>query len=106
MSWGNFLYGKRSKKEKQKETIASNRRKGAAAESEAMWEDRLRGYEVERKPHGQDYIRRKRNLWTGRVTKTEHVEVKSGKAKLSKLQAKTKKRKSNYVVKRRNPLFW
>ncbi|MDG7015826.1 MAG: hypothetical protein JRM82_00440 [Nitrososphaerota archaeon] len=72
-----------------------------------MFEDRLGGYEVERTGRGSDYIRRKRDLWTGRVVRTEHVEVKSGHAKLSPLQQKTRKKKrSNYVVKRRDPLVW
>ena len=71
-----------------------------------MWQDRLRGYEVERKTRGQDYVRRKCDLWTGRVTRTEHVEVKRGKARLSKLQKKTRKKKSNHVVKRVEPFPW
>ena len=50
-------------------------------------------------------MRRKCDLWTGRVTRTEHVEVKSGKARLSKLQKKTRK-KNNYVVKRIEPFPW
>jgi hypothetical protein len=50
-------------------------------------------------------VRRKRDLLTGRITKTQYVEVKSGSAKLSKLQKKTKWKKSNYVVKRKNSLF-
>ena len=100
------IFGKRSKKQKKRDVIASNKRRGAAAEDHAMFEHRLSGYEVERTGRGHDYVRRKRDLWTGRVTKTQYVEVKSGKAKLSKLQTKTKrKKKGSYVVKRRDPLF-
>jgi hypothetical protein len=100
------IFGKRTKRQRKADTIASNRRKGAAAEDEAMFEDQLAGYEVQRTGRGYDYVRRKRDLWTGRVVKTQKVEVKSGRAKLSKLQKKTKKKSTNYVVKRRNPLFW
>lgn len=67
----------------------------------------LRGVEVERTGHGHDYIERKRNLWTGRVTSTKYVEVKTGNARLSKLQKKTKKKKKgNYVVVREQPLIY
>lgn len=100
------LFGSRSKKQKKRDVIENNRRKGAAAEDWAMFDDRLAGHEVERTGRGSDYIRRKRDLLTGRVVKTEYVEVKSGKAKLSPLQSKTKKKKSNYVVKRRDPFGW
>lgn len=40
---------------------------------------------------------------TGRVVKSELVEVKAGKSKLSDLQRRTKKRKSNYRVVREDP---
>ena len=98
------IWGTPTKKQRKRATIVSNKRQGAAAEDQAMFEDTLGGYEVERTGRGHDYVRRKRDLLTGRVVKTQYVEVKSGKAKLSPLQKKTKKKKSNYVVKRRNPL--
>jgi hypothetical protein len=67
----------------------------------------MQGYEVERTGRGSDYVRRKRDIFTGRVTKTEHVEVKSGNAILSPLQKKTKKKKkSNYRVVREDPFFY
>jgi hypothetical protein len=101
------LFGTRSKKQRKSDQIASNRRQGVAAEDESMFEDRIQGYEVERTGRGHDYVRRKRDLLTGKVTKTQYVEVKSGNAKLSKLQKKTKRKKSNYVIKRKDPLlFW
>ena len=34
------------------------------------------------------------------------VEVKSGKAKLSEIQKRTKRKKSNYKVERVNPFFY
>ena len=64
------------------------------------------GEEVERAPHGRDFIVRKRNIFTGRVQRTTHIEVKSSpSAPLSELQKKTKRKKSNYKVVRINPFF-
>ncbi|MDH7593844.1 MAG: hypothetical protein QHG99_05760 [Methanomicrobiales archaeon] len=73
-----------------------------------MMKDRLAGYEVERTGRGHDYVRKERNLFTGKVTKTEYVEVKSSKtAPLSPLQKKTKKKKKgNYKVVREDPFFF
>lgn len=65
----------------------------------------LRGYEVERTGRGSDFRVRRRDLWTGRVVESKLVEVKTGKAKLSKLQRKTGK-KSNYKQVRVDPLFF
>lgn len=95
-----------TKKQKKRKTIRDNKAKGKAAEDQAMSRDTMRGYEVERTGRGHDYRRRKRDLLTGRVTKSEVVEVKSGKAKLSPLQKKTKKKKSNYRVVREDPIFF
>ncbi|MFH0954607.1 MAG: hypothetical protein V1777_00690 [Candidatus Micrarchaeota archaeon] len=66
----------------------------------------IKGYDVERTPHGKDFVVRKRSVWTGRVIETKHIEVKTGGAKLSKLQRKMKKEKSNYRVERTNPIFY
>jgi hypothetical protein len=53
----------------------------------------MRGAEVERSPRGHDFIERERNPFTGRVTRTTHVEVKSSStAPLSKLQKKNQKK--------------
>jgi hypothetical protein len=95
-----------TKKQKKQDTIRKNYRKGKAAEEQAMMRDNFQGYETERTGRGHDYRRRKRDPWTGRVTKSEVVEVKSGKAKLSPLQKKTKKKKSNYRVVREDPYYF
>jgi hypothetical protein len=94
-----------TKKQKKRATIRKNYHQGKAAEERSMMKDNLQGYETERTGRGHDYIRRKRDIFTGRVTKTEYVEVKSGNAKLSPLQKKTKKKKSNYRVNRENSFF-
>ncbi|QQG39083.1 MAG: hypothetical protein HYS32_01330 [Candidatus Woesearchaeota archaeon] len=94
------------KKRIKKEVIAENRRKGQAAEDAYKMRAQLEGYEVERTGRGHDFRVRKRNLLTGRVTYSGVREIKSGNAKLSKLQQKTKKKKSNYKVVREEPMFW
>jgi len=96
-----------TKKQRKKQTIRHNQAKGKAAEDQAMTRDTFSGYEVERTGKGHDYVRRKRDLLTGRVKKTEYVEVKSGNAKLSPLQKKTKKKKKGrYKTVRENPIFY
>lgn len=105
MSWAS-IWRNKSKKQKKRETIANNRAKGRAAEDEFRLTSTLRGEEVVRTGRGSDFRVRKRDPWTGRVTSSKLVEVKSGKAKLSKLQKKTKRKKSNYRVARVDPLFY
>jgi hypothetical protein len=96
-----------TKKQRKKKTIRDNQAKGRAAEDQAMMRDRLSGYDVERTGKGHDYVRRKRDIITGRVQKTEYVEVKSGNAKLSPLQKKTKKKKKgSYKTVREDPFFF
>lgn len=95
-----------TKKQRQKVTIRQNQRRGRAAEERAMMRDRMMGYEVERTGRGHDYRRRQRDPWTGRVTSSEVVEVKSGNAQLSPLQKKTKKKQSNYRVVREDGYFY
>ena len=101
-----MLWGKKSKKQKKRDTIANNRRKGKTAEDIVAMNYSLSVYEVERTGRGSDLRVRKRDLLTGRVTKSKLVEVKSGKAKLSKLQKRTKKRQRNYKVERVDPTFY
>ena len=106
---GMFDFGFRppTKKQRRKEIIRENKRRGKAAEDLAMSRDSLMGYEVERSGRGHDYIRRDRDIFTGRVRKTEYVEVKSGNAKLSPLQQKTKKKKgSRYKTVREDSSFF
>jgi len=90
-----------SKKERKRITLEENKRKGRLAEDEYKINATMRGVEYERSPHGKDFIERKRDFVTRKVTKTTHVEVKSSPtAPMSELQKKTKKEKSNYRVHR------
>lgn len=102
------LYGNKIPKKKiKRDVIAENRRKGKAAEESYRMNAFLRGVKVERSPRGKDFIERQTDWLTGKVKRTTHVEVKSSKtAPLSKLQNKTKKKKSNYKVIRINPLIY
>ncbi len=97
------IFGRRvSKKQIQREVIEENRRKGKAAEDSYAMRARLSGYEVERTGKGHDFRVRKRDPFTGRVTYSGVREIKSGNAKLSKLQQKTRRKQSNYKVVREN----
>jgi len=98
--------GKRfSKKQIKRDILSENIRNGRTGEDSYKMSAMLQGKQVERSPHGRDFIERTRNPVTGRVTKTTHIEIKTGNAKLSKLQQKTKKSKSNYKVIRQNSLW-
>jgi hypothetical protein len=102
-----ILGRKISKKRIKRDVLEENRRRGKAAEESFRMSAFLRGEEVERSPRGKDFIVRERDLFTGRVKRTTHVEIKSSKkAPLSKLQKKTKRKKSNYKVVRINPLIY
>jgi len=94
-----------TKKQKKRRILTENKRKGKTGEDIVAMNYRLRGYEVERTGKGHD-LRVRQKDWTGRVVKSKVVEVKTGKARLSKLQKKTKKKKSNYKVERLNPYFY
>ena len=94
-----------SKKEKKVAVIKENQMRGKAAEDDVVMSYTLRGYDMERTGRGSDFKARRRDLFTGRVRETKYVEVKSGNAKLSKLQQRNK-RKGNYKVERiRNTLI-
>src|SRR3989338_9859897 len=100
------IFGRRlSKKQVKRDILAENKAKGKAAEETYRMGAALRGAQVERSPHGKDFIERQTDTFTGRVTRTTHVEVKSGNARLSKLQQRTKKKTSNYKVVRQNSLW-
>ena len=101
------IFGRRiSKKQIKREVLAENRMRGKAAEDSYRMSATLRGAEVERSPRGRDFIERQRDPWSGRVTKTTHVEVKSSStAPLSKLQQRTKRNRPNYKVVRQQGFF-
>jgi len=96
---------KKSKKQRTKERLAESRAKGKAGEDIVAMDYSMRGYEVERTGKGSDFRVRRRDLFTGRVTESKLVEVKTGKSGLSKLQKKTKKKK-RLKVERVEPIFY
>lgn len=102
----NKLFGSRSEKDRKRERIRRNRRKGKAAEDQVETELMMEGYEVERTHEGADFRAKKRDLLTGEVVEEKKVEVKSGRASLSESQRKEKKKSDNYEVRRREPLFF
>lgn len=87
------------KKNRKRTTLSMNRIQGAFAEQQFVIGESLRGYQVKRKAHGSDYEERKVDPLTGKLGKRRLVEVKSGRAKLSELQKKTRrKNKKNYRI--------
>ncbi|HEC92418.1 MAG TPA: hypothetical protein ENI51_05425 [Candidatus Atribacteria bacterium] len=96
----------RSEKYKKRMIIRDNQRKGKVAEDIVRMKYWMRGYEVERTGRGHDFRVRRRDPFTGRVIESKLIEVKSGRANLSKLQQKMKRKKSNYKVERVDPFFW
>jgi hypothetical protein len=87
-----------SKKERKRRTLSRNVARGKAGERQAVAMDSLiYGWSSKRTGKGSDYQQKRRSILTGK--KQERLaEVKTGKAKLSKLQKKTKP-----VVRRVNP---
>lgn len=81
---------KRSTKAIKRDVIAQNRRRGRDGEEVAKMQLAMQGYEVERTGRGSDFRARRRDVFTGRVVESKLVEVKTGNAKLSRLQRKTK----------------
>lgn len=103
-----IVFGKKSRKARNRERIRRNVRKGKAAEDQVRMELQLQGYDVKRTGKGSDFCARKRDLFTGKIIDKKFIEVKSGKAKLSELQKKTKRKKGkkNYKVVRRDPIVF
>ena len=100
-----FTGKKKTKKQIKRDVLEENREKGKYGEDTYRLIAMANGEELERAPRGRDFISRKRNPFTGKV-RTTHVEVKSSStAPLSKLQKKTKKKRTNYKVVRVNPLI-
>jgi len=86
------LVGEPTKEEENGAKMAGIRNKGKEAEAESESRQSAAGREVIRTGRGSDYRVRERHSWAGRITKSTSVEVKSGKAKPSKLQEKTRKK--------------
>ena len=92
---------KKSKKRRQRDQLEANKRKGRAGENEVRIKYAMQGYEVSRTGKGSDLQVIKSDFCTGKVVESKKVEVKTGNAKLSKLQRKAKPK-----VERVNPLFY
>ena len=90
-------------KQSKKKTIRANAAKGKRVENKVKREYKARGYIVKPTGKGHDFKATKTNRSTGKKT-TKYVEVKSGKAKLTPTQQKSKKRLGKkFVVERREP---
>lgn len=102
-----FDFGiRKSKKQRKRETIARNRERGRMGEDMVAMKYAMSGYEVDRThPKGADMTVRKRDLFTGRVTSTKRIEVKTGDAKLSPLQKRVKKKKRTKVERLDSPFL-
>ncbi len=90
------------KKQKKRMTFALSKTKGKMAEVVYESMRPMQGYDVKRKPYGRDYEEQKVDFLTGKPRARKiSVEIKTGRAKLSKLQQKTrKKKKGSYRVER------
>lgn len=85
-------------REAKRTRLVRNKTKGKMAEDLAITRYGLHGYSIKRTGRGSDYEVSKRSWRTGRKKK-KLVEVKSGRARLSKLQRKTyRKHKRSYEV--------
>jgi hypothetical protein len=100
------LFGSQSEKDRKREQMQRNSRKGKAAENQVRTELQMEGYEVERTHEGADFNAKKRDLLTGEVVEEKKVEVKSGRASLTEKQKREKRNSDNYEVRRRDPLFF
>ncbi|MFA4820279.1 MAG: hypothetical protein WC613_04970 [Candidatus Aenigmatarchaeota archaeon] len=95
------------KREIKRQVLEENKARGCAAENAFVMRSQLDGYEVERTGRGHDFKLRRRDILTGKVTRTEYAEVKSSPtAPVSRLQKKTKKKTKNYRVVREQPWFF
>lgn len=104
----NFVFGRpKTKKQRRREQIRENRRKGEAGEDDTRFKYQLWGYDVERTGRGHDFRVTQRDILTGKIRKRFYVERKTGNANLTELQRKMKRKyKDRYVVERGNPVFY
>lgn len=101
------IWGRKSKKQRKRETIANNRERGRMGEDLVAMRYAMSGYEVDRThPRGADMTVRRRDPFTGRVTSTRRVEVKTGpRAQLSPLQKRVRKKKRTKVERVDSPFL-
>ncbi len=90
------------KKYKKRLTLNANKFNGKLAENSFEFQERVKGNDVKRAPHGRDFIVTHRDPFTGKYLKKTHDEIKSSStAPLSDLQTAEKKRLgSHYKVHR------
>ncbi|OPY30975.1 MAG: hypothetical protein A4E28_00065 [Methanocella sp. PtaU1.Bin125] len=86
-------------------TPDNNRACSRATEDQVRFEYEPQDYEMRKTHTGRDFVATRRDIFTGKVVERRNVEVKSGNAHLSDRQ-REKKKKGNYTVERRDPLFW
>lgn len=86
------------KKLKKRERFELNKMQGLIAEGTYVITQREQFSSVKRAPIGSDYVVQRINPLTGRKGPKTLVEIKSGGAKLSKLQKKTRKKSKRYEV--------
>jgi len=93
-------------KQRGREQLEENIRQGELGEEFGRWEAVGRAYrrghipEIIRTGRGSDNRVRERDPITDRVVSSHLEEYKTGKAQLSKLQRKTRKKHKNYRVRR------
>ena len=80
---------------KKRFTLEMNRRRGAVSERGGMTRSEVWGNEVQRTGHGSDWKERRVDIF-GEKGPWTLVEHKSGGARLSKLQEKTRRNTSRY----------
>jgi hypothetical protein len=104
MSWDSFFGStKKTKKQRAREVLESNKRNGKDAEDRFVLRHSLSGEEVERTGRGSDFRVRRRDPWTGKVSSSRLYEVKSSEtAPVSELQSKMRKKRRVTVVRETN----
>jgi hypothetical protein len=86
-------YENNVKRCKKRITLSTNQFKGKLAENAFEFQERAKGNDVRRSPHGRDFIVTHRDPFTREYIKTTHDEVKSSStAPLSDLQKAEKER--------------
>jgi len=92
---------KKSKKEKLRDRLIENKRQGLTAENSYRTKAFTEGKKLIRTGKGHDFVAQQVDVFGKTFGKKTFIEVKSGKAKQSKLQKETQaKNKDNYQVER------
>ena len=99
---GSILDGKKSKKQQARERLEKNKARGKAGERQVEFSASFRGIQLKRNRKGPDYTASQTSLLGKK--RAWNMEVKTGRAKLSKLERKGLK--GGDEVKRVQPHFW